>query len=212
MNLVVIGASGRIGSQVTRTAVAAGHLVTAVARRPETVPGSHDNLTVVPGDVAQPETLAKPIAGADAVVFAVGSRGRGPAVVRSTGISAVARAMRTAGVDRLVTISPSAVAISPGAPLARKLALRFFVHKLNRNPYNDIERMEEELPYTDLDWAVIRSSALRDGPATGEYRVVPDGQLRGERRLSIGDLAAYVVGEATWPRTHRAVVTVTGAT
>ena len=211
MKLVVLGPNGRIGSQVVRRALTEGHRVTAIARTPEKVTAAHDdNLTVVTGDVFDTESLDASIASADAVIYAVGSRGRGPTITRSTGIARVAKVMKANNVARLVVVSPSAVAISPKATLLRKIALRFFVHKLYRNPFNDVERMEDELRHTDLDWSVVRSSSLRDRPATGRYVVVPDGQLRHERPVAVADLADFLVRHAADGNARRDTVTVTG--
>ena len=211
MKLVVLGPNGRIGSQVVRRALTEGHRVTAVARTPEKVTAAHDdNLTVVAGDVFDTGSLDAAIASADAVIYAVGSRGRGPTITRSTGIARVAKVMKANNVARLVVVSPSAVAISPKATLLRKIALRFFVHKLYRNPFNDVERMEDELRHTDLDWSVVRSSSLRDRPPTGRYVVVPDGQLRHERPVAVADLADFLVRHAADGTARRDTVTVTG--
>jgi uncharacterized protein len=212
MKLVVLGPTGRIGAQVVHSALAAGHQVAAVARRPEAVTAVHDNLTVTAGDVLDPDSLHGPIASADAVIFAVGAPGRGPTIIRSTGIATVTKVMRASGVSRIIAVSPSAVAISPGAPLTRKIFLRFFVHKIYHNPFNDVERMEEELRYADMDWSVVRAPTLRDSPASGQYLVAPDGQLRRERPVSVADLADYVIRHAADKTARRDIVTVTGAT
>ena len=163
------------------------------------------------GNVFDSESLDAAIASADAVIFAVGSAGRGPTITRSTGVATVAKVMRANNVARLVVVSPSAVAISPKATLARKLALRFFVHKVFRNPFNDVERMEDELRHTDLDWSVVRASTLRDRPPSGRYVVVPDGELRHELPVSVADLADFLVRHAADKTAKRDIVTVTGS-
>jgi putative NADH-flavin reductase len=212
MKLVVLGPNGRIGNQILRRALTEGHRVTAIARTPEKVTTAHDdNLTVVTGDVFDRESLDAAIASADAVIFAVGSAGRGPTITRSTGVATVAKVMHANNVARLVVVSPSAVAISPKATLLRRIALRFFVHKVFRNPFNDIERMEDELRHTELDWSVVRSSSLRDQPPSGRYLVVPDGQLRRERPVSVADLADFLVRHAGDRSAGRDIVTVTGS-
>jgi putative NADH-flavin reductase len=212
MKLVVLGPNGRIGKQVVRRALTEGHRVTAIARTPAKVTTAHDdNLTVMAGDVFDVESLDAAIASADAVIFAVGSAGRGPTITRSTGVANVVKTMRANNVARLVVVSPSAVAISRKATLARKIALRFFVHKLYRNPFNDVERMEDELRHSDLDWSVVRASTLRDVPPAGRYTVVPDGQLRHERPVSVADLADFLVRHAGDRTARQDIVTVTGA-
>jgi putative NADH-flavin reductase len=211
MKLVVFGATGRIGTQVVQRATAAGHQVIAVTRTPKAAFALDEHVTMVAGDVFEPDSLHGPLAGADAVVFAVGSAGRGPAIVRSMGISAVVKAMRANGVSRLVAVSPTAAFISPHATLARKITLRYFVHKLYRNPFNDVERMEDELSYAeDLAWSVVRATALRDTPASGRYQVVLERQLRREQPVSVADLADYLIERAADKTESHDTVAITG--
>jgi putative NADH-flavin reductase len=212
MHIVVFGGTGRIGSAVVRRALAEGHQVTSVARRSPKTPVEHENLTQVAGDATAPPVSEAAVAGADAVVFAVGEPGTSSTVVRSTSISAILKGMRANGVKRLLTVSPAAVAISPKAPLLRKMWLRYFVHKQQRNPYNDVERVEDELTgfADDIDWTIVRSAKLHDSPSTTAYRVIPDGELRDERPVSVADLADYLVSRVDDPAVHRATVTVIG--
>lgn len=210
MTLVIIGGTGRIGGPLVRAALARGEHVVVAARHPEELAVTHDNLTRATLDVLEPETLAGPLAGARAVVFAAGKPGRGPTIVRSAGIAAVGRAMREAGVSRLVTVAPSAAAISRHTPLSRKIALRYFVHKVYRNPFLDVERMEDELPHTGLDWSVVRAPRLLDGPASGRYSVVPEERVGRVRPVPLADFADFVVGHALDTAACHDVLTVTG--
>src|SRR5512140_923911 len=107
MNLVVFGATGGIGSQVMAQALEAGYEVTAVARRPEAITLHHKRLSVAQGDVLEPATLAAPIAGADAVIAAIGARDRRPTTVYSQGVANIIQAMQLNQVRRLFCISAS---------------------------------------------------------------------------------------------------------
>jgi uncharacterized protein YbjT (DUF2867 family) len=213
MHIVVFGGTGRIGRAVVRRALAEGHQVTSVARHAPADEQRHENLTLHLGDAQDPAVAEKALAGADVVVFAVGMPGTTSTVVRSTSISAVLKGMRANGVKRLITVSPAAVAISPKAPLSRKLWLRYIVHKQQRNPFNDVERVEDELTgfCPDIEWSIVRSAKLRDTAATGSYEVVADGELRNERPVSVADLADHLVTRAEDPATYRTTVTVIGA-
>ncbi|HEU0027504.1 MAG TPA: NAD(P)H-binding protein, partial [Ktedonobacterales bacterium] len=51
MNIAVFGANGPTGRLVTKQALAEGHAVTAITRRPETFPLHHERLRVIRGDV-----------------------------------------------------------------------------------------------------------------------------------------------------------------
>jgi putative NADH-flavin reductase len=210
MKLVVFGGTGRIGRQVVSRALAHGHTVVAVSRHPRTTAPTHQRLTTAVADVLDADSLPEPLASAGAVIFAVGLPGQSSTVVRSVGIVQVAKVMQDSGVARLVAVSPSAAFISPRAPLTRRLWLRYFVHKVYRNPFLDAERMEDELRHSKLDWSVIRGPALRDGLPTGRYRVVPDGLVSRERPVSIEDFADYIVTRTVDPAAHHDIVTVTG--
>jgi putative NADH-flavin reductase len=212
MYIVVFGGTGRIGREVVRRALVDGHQVTAVSRRPPKTLLEHDNLTQVTGDATTPEVAETSVAGADAVVFAIGEPGTSSTVVRSTSIAAILKGMRANGVKRLLTVSPASVAISPKAPLPRKMWLRYFVHKQQRNPYNDVERVEDELTgfADDIDWTIVRSAKLRDSGTGGAYRVIPDGELRGERPVRTSDLADYLVSHVADAAVYRSIVTVIG--
>ena len=67
MKLTVFGPTGSTGEQIVRQALASGHEVTAVARRPEAVSLTDPQLRVVYGDVLDPVALH------DGIVGAVGS-------------------------------------------------------------------------------------------------------------------------------------------
>jgi uncharacterized protein YbjT (DUF2867 family) len=68
--VLVTGASGFVGSHLTRALVDAGHQVRAMTRRPEAYDGPGDP---VAGDVGDPESLEKALAGADAAYYLVHS-------------------------------------------------------------------------------------------------------------------------------------------
>jgi putative NADH-flavin reductase len=74
MKLVVFGASGGTGTRLVQQALQQGHLVTAFVRDPAKLQLTHANLRVVRGDVLQPDTVDKAVAGQDAVLSALGTR------------------------------------------------------------------------------------------------------------------------------------------
>ena len=73
MNVIVFGSNGGIGHHVVEQALSAGHTVTAVARRPESVTIKHPQLTVRRGDVLDPASVTPLLAGQQAVVSAIGT-------------------------------------------------------------------------------------------------------------------------------------------
>jgi uncharacterized protein YbjT (DUF2867 family) len=196
MRIVIFGGTGRIGTALSRAALSRGHDVVAVARRPQAVAyqaNGGGRLTVVAADVLEPGAVAAPVAGAGAVLFAVGLPGQGPTIVRSAGIRAVTGAMADAGVSRLVAVSPSAAFVSPCASMIRKIVRRNLTHKVWHNPFLDAYRMEDELRSSATEWSVLRGPRLLDGPGTGSYSLVPAHLARAEPPLPLADFAECVV-------------------
>jgi uncharacterized protein YbjT (DUF2867 family) len=66
--VLVTGASGFVGSQLTRALVDAGHEVRAMTRRPDAYPGAGEP---VAGDVDDPASLGPLVAGVDAAYYLV---------------------------------------------------------------------------------------------------------------------------------------------
>src|SRR6266568_6399294 len=112
MKVTVFGATGRIGEQVVRQALDAGHKVTAVVRDPARFEFSHPALEVatVPG-LTDPEVLRPVLEASDAALSAVGPRGRKDGPVASSATRGILRAMEASGVRRFVAVS--AVPVGP---------------------------------------------------------------------------------------------------
>ena len=118
MKLTIFAATGGIGRQLLEQAIAAGHDVTAVARNPQ-------NLSPIPARAvaadlasADPAVLQPALAGADAVLSALGPRTKADAGVAARGTKVITQAMRAAGVRRVIVVSaaPIGTVPSPGRP------------------------------------------------------------------------------------------------
>lgn len=207
MRLVVFGATGGTGRLVVEQALAAGHEVTAVARRPSAFAARHERLEVVRGDVLEPSTVERAVAERDAVVSALGAAGRAPTTVYSEGTANIAWAMRAGGVHRLTCVSSGGLeADHPYAPFLQRLVTKLVVQRVYKNPFADMARMEDELQRSGLDWTVIRAPMLTNGPRTGRYRVAANDYLRRPGRISRADLADYVLAHLGDPASYRARV------
>ena len=80
MTVLVVGATGSIGSLAVEEAVRAvraGHAVRALVRDPGKARRLPPEAQVVVGDVTRPETLSGAVEGVDAIVFTHGADGGG---------------------------------------------------------------------------------------------------------------------------------------
>src|SRR5436309_7721666 len=118
MRLTIVAATGGIGSQLLRQAVAAGHDVTVVVRDPWRLPDIP--VRVVVQDLATPDPagLVSSLNGADAVLSGLGARSGAQAGVASRGTQALVHAAAATGVRRIVVVSAASVGTvpSPGRP------------------------------------------------------------------------------------------------
>jgi putative NADH-flavin reductase len=209
MKLTVFGPTGATGEQIVRQALASGHQVTAMARRPEAVAPTGPRLRVVYGDVLDPASLSEGIVGADAVLSALGSRqANRPTTVYSAGTAAVLDAMRETGVRRFLGVSAV-----PAGPVDQKSTLeRYLVHPVLHlffgGGYDDMRRMEDLLAASDRDWTVFRPPYLTNGASTGRYRIAVDSPLSRARSVSRADLAAAMLATVKDPALSRHAVTI----
>ena len=79
MKILVVGATGSIGSLVVEEALRQGHSVRALVRSPEKGRRLPAKAEIIVGDLTRPDTLANAVEGVDGIVFTHGSDGGGKA-------------------------------------------------------------------------------------------------------------------------------------
>jgi uncharacterized protein YbjT (DUF2867 family) len=221
MKLTIVAATGGIGRHLLSQASAAGHDVTAVARHPENLVLDRSlGIRVVRADLADPDPIAleSAVAGADAVLSALGPRSISETGVVSVGTRALSVAMGSAGIRRLVavTAAPIGTVATPGRPRPPRhdpgdgLLMRHLLAPVTkavlRRPYADLALMEEELRASDLDWTVVRPPRLTDRPGTGVYRTALGQNLRRGLSVPRSDVAHLMLAVLERPDTVRQVV------
>jgi uncharacterized protein YbjT (DUF2867 family) len=77
--VLVVGSTGSIGHFVVEEAVRQGYAVRALVRTPSKARKFPAQVEVLSGDVTRPETLTAAVDGVDAIVFTLGSDGKGKA-------------------------------------------------------------------------------------------------------------------------------------
>ncbi|MYQ78142.1 MULTISPECIES: NAD(P)-dependent oxidoreductase [unclassified Streptomyces] len=190
MKLTVFGATGGIGQEIVRQAVAAGHEVTAVVRDPARLTVPLSDITVhTAARVDDPEALREAVAGRDAVLSGLGSRGRKADGIAERLTSAVLTAMEAEGTRRLLVVSAAPVIPTPAdEPLLDRMMLSM-IGAVLKEVYADLTAMEAALAASATDWTSVRPPKLTNGPLTGTYRTVVGGNPRSGRSISRADVA-----------------------
>lgn len=192
MKLTVFGSTSTIGQPLVEQALTRGHEVTAHTRDASRVTASHPSLRVVTGDVTDPDDCRQALQDADAVVVTLGAGRKG--VVREAGTRAVADAMATSGVRRLVVQSTLGTG-SSRANLTLWWRVAMF-GALLREAYADHVRQEAVVRASALDWTIVRPGAFTDDPQPG-VRVGFGPEARGLRlKVARADVAAFLLDVA----------------
>jgi putative NADH-flavin reductase len=194
MRLTIFGATGGTGRCLVEQALAAGHHVTAVVRDPNRLSlASHTALHVVTADVMDPAGIVPAVEDADAVVSALGPRGRGPTSVSHDGVRSIIEAMEKGGAGRLIVVTGSVVDDTGNGFLMRHLLKSLARRTFLRDVCADMRRAEDEIHSSNLDWTIFRPPRLTDKAATGSYRVAIDRNVPRGVTIARADLADHIL-------------------
>jgi putative NADH-flavin reductase len=186
MHLALLGISGRTGRLVASEALRRGHTVAGLSRGDVDLPC----VTMHVGDL-QPAALGRLMAGADAVISALGTKGMADGNLHVRVMAAVVEAMQAAGVRRYVALSSSG-AVLPGDHRTMLDALGLAAGKL-LVPRYIADKQAEADAIRELDWTLLRPSGrLTDGPARG-LRTSADRSFGPLTRTPRADVAALLV-------------------
>ena len=204
MKIAVVGATGRTGLQVAGQALARGDDVIALARHPEALPRLGPGMASAAADVLDRAAVAEALAGADAVVSALGiGASRQPTVVYSDGTANVLHAMAAHGISKLAVIS--AVPAGPRAeqPFLQRHMIIPILERVFGASYADMRRMEALLHGSDLDWVCLRPPRLVSHKPAGRYRLDATRPLPKARSITCADLATALLDSLDRPDLYR---------
>jgi putative NADH-flavin reductase len=197
MRFSVFGATGGIGVEFVRQALAAGHEVVAVVRDPRrlAVP-AQPRLTVFPAELAEPEDVVPAVEATDAVISALGPRPGDRAGILGTGARVQLAAMAKTGVRRLVVVSAAGAFVEPGDGPVTRAVVKPLLGRLLREGFVDVRAMEAEVRSSGVDWTIVRPPRLLNRAGRGRYRREFDRSVRGGRSIARADVAAALLDSA----------------
>jgi len=210
MRIVVFGANGPTGRLLVSHALAAGHQVIAVTRRPDKFPQQHPNLTVARADVLDASAVEGVVSGADAILSTLGAPyGLKQVAVDSVGARNILTATERHQVRRLVVVSSSATDPKPYADAGfffNRVVQPFVVNLLGKTVYEDMRRMEELISNSAVDWNIVRPAGLFDTDFVSDYELAED-HIAG-RFTARSDLAAAMLAQVDDERYVRKILAI----
>jgi putative NADH-flavin reductase len=208
MKVLVLGANGKVGTQVTKLLLQAGHDVVAFTHGKNLLPKTN-RLTVIQGDVKQKADITHALQGCDAVISTLGSWGTPTKDILSKGMEQLIPAMQEQGVNRIVSLTGSAAMVpSDNWSVAGKLA-RFFLHLIAPKILDDGEQHIALLMASNLEWTVVRSPVMNNwGVAAYTLTNKLPGALETINRAAVAEAMVDQLSDQTHlrqaPHIHRA--------
>jgi Putative NADH-flavin reductase len=206
--VVLIGATGFVGSAILNELVERGHEVTAVVRNVEKLP---KNALVKPvkEDVGNEDAIAKLLEGKDAVISAYNPGWTNPNIAQETIVNYrhILAAAKKSGIGRLLVVGGAGTLFC--APGVRILETGVFPNEIFNcvvslgYVYLNILQNEKE-----LDWVFFSPAGMFDekGERTGKFRLGKDDLVvdaEGNSHISVQDYAVAMVDELEKPAHHR---------
>lgn len=208
MNVTVFGATGAIGSRTVDQLLTSGHTVTAYARNPAKIPARWaDTVRVVVGEMSDAAAIDSAVAGADAVVSALGPsmdrKATGLPLVEGT--RNILESMARHGVRRYVGHATPTVLDPQESPTLITRFTSFMPRTFMRRAYDEVTAMSELIMSSDTDWTIVRFIAPKDGDPKGTIRSGFFGTDKLGFAITRADIAAFTAAQVTDTRyLHRA--------
>ena len=207
MRIAMYGVTGNLGPIFAGEALNRGHSVTAIVRDPARMKLSHKNLSVMTGDVTDPASVAKAVAGHDVVIASITGRRDGNHQVVLQAAHTLLEALPRAGIKRLLWVGgTSSLEVKPGvtflespeypAPASLEPATAFEVYKTFKGSSGGVE------------WSFFSPArGITRGERTGRYRTGVDAVLRDAEgtfsKFTWEDYAVALVDELEHPKHTR---------
>jgi len=199
MKVFIIGIAGGVGRRVAEQLAGTGDEPTGLVRRPEQARAlASDGIQTVPGDLVAMsiDELAATMRGCEAIVFSAGAGGKesnqATTRVDGDGPGKLAAAAERAGIRRFLLVS-----VFPEAWRERRMDASFEHYMVEK------KRAETQLVLRDLDWLILRPSALTNEPGTGRVDL---GLAKIHMEIDRDDVAAKIVSLLRTPNLNRQIL------
>lgn len=191
MNVLILGATGRVGSHILTHALHDGHHVTALVRTPEKIQQFHPNLTIIQGNVLNKGDITRAVYGNDVVISALSTDGT---TTLTDSMPLIIGAMYHDGVERIITVGTAGILQSEHSPEL----LRYQSSESKRRSTRAAEEHHQVyhlLEQSTLQWTIVCPTSLQNGDPLGIYRVKQNFLPEGGIEISVPDTAEFTYSQ-----------------
>lgn len=208
-DVLLIGATGFVGSAILNELVSRGHKVTAIARDTTKVKAA-PGVSAVAADVANVEEIAALAKGKDAIISAYNPGWANPDIKRLIEVNypKILEAAKQSGVPRLLIVGGAGTLfVKPGLRVVDSGAIPAEIMDGVR-PLGDfyLNTLAKE---DDIDWIFLSPAGAFDeqGTRSGKFRLGKDDLIvdaaTGTSHISVQDYAVAMVNELETPQHHK---------
>lgn len=207
-NVVLIGASGFVGTAILNELLNRGHKVTAIVRDAKKMTVSNPNLTIVEADVTDTDALKEAGKGKDAVISAYNPGWKNPHIYEDTlkNYPLIVESAKQAGVKRLLIVGGAGTLFyAPGKMVmdADDVPTQLLpgIKSLGEFYLNTLRKEK------DIDWIFLSPAAnMTPGQRTAKFRIGKDDLVvdaNGDSNISVEDFAVAMVDELEQEKHHK---------
>lgn len=207
-NVVLIGASGFVGTAILNELLNRGHKVTAIVRDAKKMTVSNPNLTIVEADVTDTDALKEAGKGKDAVISAYNPGWKNPHIYEDTlkNYPLIVESAKQAGVKRLLIVGGAGTLFyAPGKMVmdADDVPAQLLpgIKSLGEFYLNTLRKEK------DIDWIFLSPAAnMTPGQRTAKFRIGKDDLVvdaNGDSNISVEDFAVAMVDELEQEKHHK---------
>ena len=186
MNVLLLGATGRLGSEILKRLIDEKIETTALVRNPDKLKLNSEHLTVVKGDVTNSIDLNKAMKSVDVVITALNisrksdfpwAKLRTPKTLLSDTMKILVDLGEKNDIQKIITISAWGTNESKND---LPMWFKWLINNSNvKYGYEDHERQENILVKSDVDWMIIRPVGLSDSQKNKKANISTDSKTFG---------------------------------
>lgn len=191
MNILILGATGRVGSHILELAFKENHHITVLVRDKDKLKAEHRKLTVIEGNVLNKSDIRNAITDMDMVISALGTDGTN---TLSESMNLIIKEMEDEGMKRVITIGTGGILNSRTEPGKLRYQSNESKRKSTRaaEEHHKVYRLLEN---SGLDWTIVCPTYLPYGEYTGKYRIERDYLPENGEMISVPDTAEFAYSQ-----------------
>ncbi|GAB0168283.1 SDR family oxidoreductase [Lysinibacillus sp. CTST325] len=187
LKILVLGATGRVGSHIVSLALRDEHSVAALVRHPNKLQINDENLHTVQGNVLEKQDIENVMSNVDIVISALNTDGIN---TLTESMPLILDAMEKEHVKRIITVGTAGILQSRLTPSI----LRYQSSESKRKTTFAAEehhKVYNFLKNSNTDWTIVCPTYLPDGEYTGTYRIERDFLPNDGAEISVADTAEF---------------------